>query len=463
MPVTAAALLAAILAAAPDAGADAYAVVAVGDAPAGPDTATLAAAAELRAACGDRSRAVVADGKMRALLAPAAPAALADAERDLAAAERALDDGAYDAGARALRSVVDALEVAPPSVAAHALRVRALARLGYAEKLRRDAGAMAAALDRLVAAAPEHALDPVEYPPSYVKELDAARRRAAARSRIALAVNAGGAAAVEVFVDGRPVGAAPVTVPLAPGRHRVEGVSGELRVPPAAVTAERDPLVVELDTAAAAALRADGAGLASAPGDRAARLARVAAWLGAAHVVAVTADARFVAAALHDAGGVLVRDGRVRVEDGRAAALGALAAFLLTGEASPEVLPAAKLDLAPRSAPPLLAVGASARTGRAWMRPAAYAATGLAVALGGLAAYEGVSARNGFRSADALLAANNQFLSTADRQRYDDMRAGASRDRTVAFAAAGGAAAFAIGAGVLGVLSWDHGAPVVRF
>jgi hypothetical protein len=97
------------------------------------------------------------------------------------------------------------------------------------------------------------------------------------------------------------------------------------------------------------------------------------------------------------------------------------------------------------------------------MRPAAYAATGLAVALGGLAAYEGVSARNGFRSADALLAANNQFLSTADRQRYDDMRAGASRDRTVAFAAAGGAAAFAIGAGVLGVLSWDHGAPVVRF
>jgi hypothetical protein len=470
----AALLVAAWAAAARAAAADAYAVLAVGEPPAAPTAGAAEAAERLRAALRERGEVAPGGAELRTrLVADGASPALAELERAYAAADRAFDDAQFEAAARALRALVSELDRHPDSREVHAQRVRALARVAYAEKVLRDGAAMTAALDRLVALDPGYAPDPVEYPPSYVKELEAARRRAAAAAKVPLTVTASGPQAVEVFVDGRPVGTAPVTVGLALGRHRVSGMAGAVRIAPSVVDLEREPRSVELDGALAGALAPDaGPGLVAAPAERAARVARAGAWLGATRAVAVATSSRggeaFLHASLFDVErAVLVREGRVRMQGDSLgpAAAAALAAFVAAGQASPEVTPLpAKVDLSP--SPPALAgeLRAAPPRPRAWMRPASYGAAAAALSLAGLAAYEALSARSDFRAADGLLGADRLFASPADKAAYDHHRASGASEERIAYVGAASAAAFAVGAGVLGYLSRDErGAPVVRF
>ncbi|MFL5301303.1 MAG: PEGA domain-containing protein, partial [Anaeromyxobacteraceae bacterium] len=432
----------------------------------------------LRAALRDRAPAGVLEvAEMRArLLGPAPSATLADAERACARAEAALDGADHDGAARALREAAAAAEAQPASAEAHALRVRALARLAYAEKLRRDAAAAATALDRLVAAAPGFAADPAQYPPSYLRDLDAARQRASALPTVQLTVSSNGAP-LAVFVDGRPAGTTPLSLALPAGRHRLAASAGSCRVPPSVVELAREPRTVVLDAATAGALRLEGSpGLAAKLPDRSDRALAAGAWMGAARVVtaALEADggAPALAATLHDLSrGAAVRSARVRLDGGDLPAprAAALAAFLLDGLASPEVAPVGpKLDLAPRP-PPLGLVAApgtasdAMRRPRTWVRPAAYASGGIAIGFVGLAVYEAFAARSDTRAADALLA-TGIFPSAPDAARHASLVASASRRETVAYASAASAGAFAIAAAVLGYLSRDaSGAPVVRF
>jgi PEGA domain-containing protein len=454
--------------------ADSLAVLPVAEPPAGPGAELAALADALRSALRDRAPGTVLEvAEMRArLLGPAPAATLADAERACARAEAALDGADHDGAARALREATAAAEAQPASTEAHALRVRALARLAYAEKLRRDAPAAAAALDRLVAAAPGFAADPAQYPPSYLGDLDAARQRASAVPAVQLTVSSNGAP-LAVFVDGRPAGTTPVSLALPAGRHRLAAAAPSFRVPSSVVELAREPRTVVLDAATAGALRVEGGpGFAAKPPERSDRALAAGAWMSVARVVtaALEADggAPVLAATLHDLSrGAPVRSARVRLDGGglAPARATALAAFLLDGVASPEVASVSpKLDLAPRP-PPVGLVAAPGREQRprTWIRPAAYASSGVAIGFVGLAVYEAFAARSDTRAADALLA-TGIFPTASDAAHHASLLASASRRETVAYASAASAGAFAIAAGVLGYLSRDaSGAPVVRF
>jgi hypothetical protein len=92
----------------------------------------------------------------------------------------------------------------------HLLRARCFAArqdFGHAEE------AFALALE----SNPEAALDPTRVDPTVVKLLDATRARL--QGTVAVASHPAGA---EVTVDGQPAGAAPLSLPLGVGRHRLE-------------------------------------------------------------------------------------------------------------------------------------------------------------------------------------------------------------------------------------------------
>jgi hypothetical protein len=244
------------------------------------------------------------------------------------------------------------------------------------------------------------------------------------------------------------------------------------------VKLEGEERTVELDLGVAESLRIDaGPGLALEAGERSTCIVRVGGWLGATRVVvtSIVADsgAGFLAGALYDVRrGALLREGRVRIASGSVPSvqMGALASFLLTGQPSPDVTAVSTVPLdvvAPASgaldglaAPPVQTPHPKPR----WLRPAAYAAGAVAIGLAGFATWQGLSARSGYRDANAMLRADGTLLAGVDQATYDRTVDGANTSKRNAYIGAAGAVAFAVAAGVLGYLSWDdQGRPVVRF
>ncbi len=471
--------------AAPARPADTLAVLAVAEPP-GPATDLAELTHQLRGACRDRTGGVLDVSEMRSrLLGQTAGATLPELERAYAAAQATFQSEDFDGAARALRVMLDELDRLPGSPEAHALREKSMIRLAFVERLAGRASAGATVLERLAALEPGFAVDELQYPPSFRKEADQARRRVASQPKVRLTVRAG-ERRVTAYVDGKPIGLTPAAVSLPPGRYRVGGSSGEVRVPSVLVQLEGGERVVELDFTVAEALRIDaGPGLALPVAARATALVQAGGWLGGARLVAVSevaeGEARFLDGALYDVQrGALVREGRVRMAAGAVppAQLGALAAFLLTGqpargvaavdpvaaaaEAARQRGAAAKVQLVSLGAP--LAVGATVPSRRSWMRPAAYGAGALALGLAGVATWQGLAARSRYRDADAMLRADGVLQPGISQQARDDALASADSAKRNAYLAAGGTLAFAAAAGVLGYLSWDErGAPVVRF
>jgi hypothetical protein len=368
-------------------------------------------------------------------------------------------------------------------------------------------------MERLLAVEPRLQPDPDQYSPTYRREFEAARARVAARPRRRLAVDAGGWSAA-VFVNGKAMGTAPAEASLPPGRYRVGGQAGALRVPSAWVELRDEDRAVALDFGLAAALRvSSGPGLALAAADRAAALVRAGAWLGVDRVVATHIvrenDVPFLAGTLLDVRrGAAQREGRVRMAAGSVpqANMGALAAFLLTGQASKEVIAApepaapaaspapgapgrtaaaaaAPVPLPPPPAPSAAKEVAAAGTAPAagasqpprrpvdlrpaqrpdavpllqgrsppppWVRPAAWGSGAAALGLGGLAAWQAVESRSRARDAAAMLRPDGSFLPGADPAAYERARSASSAARRNAWAAAAASAAFAAAAGALG-------------
>jgi hypothetical protein len=254
------------------------------------------------------------------------------------------------------------------------------------------------------------------------------------------------------------------------------------RALPATVQLEGADREVSLDLTLPGALRLDaGPGLASALAQRPAELIAAGAWLGATRLVAASVaadgDARFLEGALYDvAKGSLVRAGKVRMAGGGVppAQLGALAAFLLTGQPGRGVAPsdpiAAATEAAQRAAAARAALGgppvatAALPQRRAWLKPSAYAAGAVALGLAGVATWQGLTAHARYQDADAMLLSNGVFKPGFTQQQRNDKLAQGDSAKKNAYLAAGGALVFAATAGVLGWLAWDeNGQPVARF
>ncbi|HSD18579.1 MAG TPA: PEGA domain-containing protein [Anaeromyxobacter sp.] len=364
-------------------------VVAVADPPGGPDADLAELAHQLRAACRDRIGGVEDVPTMRArLLGQASNATLSELDRAYGGALAVYQNGEFESSVRTLRAIVEDLESIPESDDAYAQWTRALLRLAHAAAtigMDRDTQA---ALTKLARTDPTLQPDPDQYSPGYRRRFEEVKARIRALPKRRLTVLAEGKPGV-VYVNGRNMGPAPVSVSLPTGSYRIGGAADGLRVPSFTVDLEAEDRTVVLDFALAESLRVNaGPGLALAPAQRAYGIIRAGAWLGADKLVVASrvteGGAQFLLGSIYDVRrGALLREGSVRMVAGSVPAvnLGALASFLLTGQSSRDVKD--RTHDAPRERMGPLIVATSPAP--AAPVPAASAAPGAPVASPGLA------------------------------------------------------------------------------
>jgi hypothetical protein len=233
--------------------------------------------------------------------------------------------------------------------------------------------------------------DPEQYSPTYRRRFEAAKAkvRALPARRLQIAAEGFGGS---VYVNGRLMGAAPLSLWLPAGSYRVGGASGSLHVPSFRVDLQHEDRAVVLDFSLAEAVRvAGGPGLAVPAARRPEAMVRAGAWLGVDRVISVSrqteGEAVFLLGSIYDVrNGALLREGSVRTVAGGvlAANLGALATFLLTGQSSRDVKDRTDMarmpvvtpivsppTLAKETAPAPPAPGASSRTAAAARAPLA--------------------------------------------------------------------------------------------
>ncbi|MBI5069225.1 MAG: PEGA domain-containing protein [Deltaproteobacteria bacterium] len=360
------ALAVALLLAGRAAAQETLAILAVADPP-GPEPELAEMTHHLRAACRERTSGVQEVPEMRQrLLGQSSNATLAELERAYGGALATYQNGEYPSSIRTLYAILDDLERLPEGPEAYSQWVRAQLRLAHAEGTIGHLKEEREAWERLLAIEPRHQPDPDQYSPTYRRDFDAARARLAVRPRRRITVDALGWSAT-IYVSGRNLGPAPVTVSLPPGRYRVGGAVGSLRVPSVFVELKDEDRTVSLDFGLAEALRVNaGPGLALASAQRPAGVVRAGAWLGADRVlatsIAIENDVPFLVGSLYDIRrGALQREGRVRMAAGAvpSANLAALAAFLLTGQQS-KVVVVGKSAPVPLPVPPPVPVARAA-------------------------------------------------------------------------------------------------------
>jgi hypothetical protein len=301
-----------------------------------------------------------------------------------------------------------------------------------------------------------------------------------------------------------------MTLLLPPGRYRIGGAAGTLRVPSFTVDLAEEDRTVVLDFETAASIRmTSGPGLALPPERRAEGLVRAAAWMDVDKLVVaargVEGDAQFLVGTIYDVRrGALLREGSVRTVAGAAPAanVGALAAFLLTGVQQREVrairgregIPgpsqadetraaqgattedtssAPPLDLRPVPAnlevaepppgpaalrQPEVAAPRGLLAPRPWMRPAAWASGGVALGFAVLAVNRKLAADDAYDRADDLLGPGGALESAASLSRFRDLTAEGDAATRAAWISAGASILFAAGAGFLG---WTSAGPGV--
>ena len=339
------AILLAVLAAAPATAFETLAVLAAGEPPGGPDADLAELAHQLRAACRDRIGGVQDVPTMRArLLGQRSNATVTELDRAYGGALAVYQNGEFESAIRTLKAIVEDLESLPETDESYAQWVRAQLRLAHAAL---TIGREREADDAMFAVArtdPAVQPDAEQYSPTYRRRFDAVKAKVRALPARRLQVTAEGFGGV-VYVNGRQVGAAPLSLWLPAGSYRIGGASGSLHVPSFRVDLEVEDRAVILDFALAEALRVSGGPGLALPGPRrSVGIVRAGAWLGVDRVVAVSrvaeGDALFLLGSIFDVrNGSLLREGSVRTVAGTvpAANLGALASFLLTGQSSRDV------------------------------------------------------------------------------------------------------------------------------
>jgi hypothetical protein len=109
--------------------------------------------------------------------------------------------------------------------------------------------------------------------------------------------------------------------------------------------------------------------------------------------------------------------------------------------------PAPVPDLVARAPPSPLAVDASPPAG--WMRPTAWAATGLAVAAAGVATWQGIAAAGSYADAKGMLLPDGSLKPGVDPADYASASASYQSERRNAWIAGGSAVLLGVGATVL--------------
>jgi hypothetical protein len=451
--------------------------------PPGPSPQLVEATAQLRAVLAGRTRGVLDATALRERMIGEAPrASLSEIDLALAGAVATFQAGDYEGALRTFKAVVDDVEKLPDGPDVFAQWTRAMLRLARAEQTLGRRAELAATLERLVRAAPHVKVDATQYPTSFASEVDAVRARLTALPKRKLTVTAT-QPGVKVFVDGREAGTAPVTLSLVPGRHRVSGRHGALRVPGVVADTSQADQIIALDLDLAQALRPEaGPGLALARTGRAHRIAIAGAWLGLDRAVTTSLvrelDVAYLQGTLFDVRrGIVHREARLRLTSGSppAGGLAALAAFLMTGEpstlvaavpsggaqaaAKPEGEGGAKpsADLAVR--PPARAeldvdVGASKRGSRI-LRWSPVVAAGLAVGLGAVAGYEALQASRSYSRASDLVSSGSLRLDASPHD-YNAYVSDGNSQRQVAVASGIGAGVALLTSGALGWLSYSR-------
>ena len=218
-------------------------------------------------------------------------------------------------------------------------------------------------MTKLAVTDPTVRLDEDQFSPAFRRRFEAVKARVRALPKRKLTVLAEGAQGV-VYVNGREMGQAPLSISLPAGTYRVGGAAGPLRVPSLIVDLEAEDRNVVLDFALADAVRANaGPGLALPEGQRAYGIIRAGAWLGVDKLIVASrmdeGGPQFLVGSIYDVRrGALLREGSVRMVAGSvpAANLGALAAFLLTGQSTRGVEDRTRDAPRDRRAPPIAGV-----------------------------------------------------------------------------------------------------------
>lgn len=393
-------------------------VLAVAEPP-GPHPELAQLAGQLATAIAARDAGAVDAAQLRErMVGPSATATLAELDRAYAGALAAHGGGDFEGAIRTLRTVVSELERLPDGPEPFGQWSRAMLRLARSEQAMGRRVEAQAVLERLLRAAPEAQADPLQYPPSFRDLVDEAREKLRAHGTHRLTVQA--QAGARVFVDGRDVGPAPLSLEVTPGRHRISASHSGIRTTAVVADLSADNRIVELDLSLAEVLRPDGGpGLALPERDRPARVITAAARLGLDRVVTARlsseGEVRLLVAAILDVRrGTAEREGRLRLASGAPPPGGveALAEFLLRGESSsllaPPPVPAPLARVAPPAPAASLAAPSPARhpVPQLFRSPAQLGAVGaglLTAVAGGLAIHYAVRAEDRYRSARAML------------------------------------------------------------
>jgi hypothetical protein len=325
--------------------AEKYAVIAVGDAPAGPDGDLAEMAYQLRAACRDRVPNVEDPPSMRArLLGQGSGATEPELDRAYGGALAVAQNGEFESSLRTLRAIVEDLESMPETEESYYQWKRGLLRLAHSALASNEPREAEVAFGKLARVEPSLQPDPDQFSPGFRKRFEEAKARVRVLPRRRLTVTAEGRPGT-VFVNGKPMGTTPATLALPSGTYRVGGKAGALRVPGFRVDLGQEDAAVVLDFALAESLRMSaGPGLALSGPGRADGLVRAGAWLGVDKLLVVSrteeGQAQFLVGSIYDVlRGALMREGSVRMVAGGVPSvhLSALAAFLLHGQSSRDV------------------------------------------------------------------------------------------------------------------------------
>lgn len=458
--------------------AESVGVVAVAEPP-GPSPELAELTHQLRGVVAERTPGVLEASELRErMTGQTSSATLSELDRAYAGALATYQNGDFEGAVRTLRAVIQDLDRLPAGNEMFSQWSRAMLRLARAEQTLGRGGEAREVLQRLVRANPTIKVDPNQYPPSFVKQVDQVRAEVGALTRRKLAV-ASTAKGAKIFVEGREMGTAPVTLDLPPGRYHVSGTVGALRVPAIPVDLTEEGQSITLNFALAEALRPTvGPGLALVEADRAKNLVAAGAWLGVDKLLAARmvseSGVEYLSAAIYDVRrGALQREGRVRLANKIAppGGLSALATFLITGQASalvaatttpvplppppkpslevkpPKPSPTADLDLGKPAAP----AGKSKALG--WT---AVGAGALAVVLGGVSVFEGLSASSKYDDAKALLQSDGAVQQDKSVAQYKSLVDDGDSAKSMAYITGGAAVGCAITAGVLGYISYKR-------
>ncbi len=483
--------LAALLAAVPAVRADDVVGVLAVAPPPGPGPELVELTFQLRQAMAERNRGVLEARQLRDRMAGQLPgASLGELDRAYEGARTAYANGDLEGSVRTLRAIIEDLEKLPDSDESFRQWTRATLRLAKAETdLGRDDSARAL-LERLVQSAPDVVVDRNLYPARFARQVDEVRARFNASPTRKLTITAS-EPGVKVFVNGRPVGSAPVTLALHQGRYRVSGAVGNLRAPPLRIDLGEEDQRALLDFTIARALRpGQGPGLALPAGDASGRIVAAGAFLGLDGIVAVSlaeeGSVSQLVGALYDVRrGMLTREGRVRLSNKTVPAGGieALSDFLMTGQPMPGVVevrgaPAAGAPATAAAKPPDLKPPAPTEK-QVDLRPTEVTAkaggssglkwgalgTGIAaVGFLGFGIAEALSASSSYDNANKLLSGGN-VNDPATRAAYAKYVSDGNSAKTLSIVGYVGAGVAAVTTGVLGYLAFRQSGEfaVIRF